>query len=69
MQKPPPSNLNFFRIRGGLFAFAFRETQGQRFEPAIGKQYVHVPGKHPALIAQLGERQTEDLKVLCSIHS
>ena len=22
-----------------------------------------------ALIAQLGERQTEDLKVLCSIHS
>ena len=25
---------------------------------------------HPfALIAQLGERQTEDLKVLCSIHS
>jgi hypothetical protein len=23
---------------------------------------------HPALLAQLGERQTEDLKVLCSIH-
>ena len=23
---------------------------------------------HQALIAQLGERQTEDLKVLCSIH-
>ena len=22
----------------------------------------------PALLAQLGERQTEDLKVLCSIH-
>ena len=25
--------------------------------------------RSPALIAQLGERQTEDLKVLCSIHS
>ena len=24
--------------------------------------------RHPALLAQLGERQTEDLKVLCSIH-
>jgi hypothetical protein len=28
----------------------------------------HVPTEG-ALIAQLGERQTEDLKVLCSIHS
>ena len=26
-------------------------------------------GEQAALIAQLGERQTEDLKVLCSIHS
>ena len=27
------------------------------------------PSTNKALIAQLGERQTEDLKVLCSIHS
>jgi hypothetical protein len=30
---------------------------------------INVEGKHTAGIAQLGERQTEDLKVACSIHA
>ena len=34
----------------------------RRFKPDTFRAYT-------ALIAQLGERQTEDLKVLCSIHS
>ena len=32
-------------------------------------QYIQLCNNESASIAQLGERQTEDLKALCSIHS